>query len=253
MEITDKDFWTAFWDGAKLPQTMDYSFKNDRVIAQSIKAYVPHGGGKKFAAEVGCAPGKWLVFLSKEMGYIPHGYEYLESGVEAARKNLELCGVKEFKVIAADFLAITPPQKYSLVVSLGFIEHFTDADAVFAKHAEFISSGGYLALGLPRFKGINLFFQRIVDKYLALKTLPGHNLAVMEPQVFCRLAQEFGMETIFAGYVGGFEPALFNFNAVKNPFVRLALKLASRACSVLFGAVNSKFTSSYIMAVFRKS
>lgn len=35
MELTEKLFWEKFWNEIKLPQTVDYNFKNDRIIAET--------------------------------------------------------------------------------------------------------------------------------------------------------------------------------------------------------------------------
>jgi hypothetical protein len=36
-EITNRDFWKEYWSNIKLPISVDYNFKNDRVIAEIIK------------------------------------------------------------------------------------------------------------------------------------------------------------------------------------------------------------------------
>lgn len=254
MNKTEKEFWEKFWAELKLPQTVDMGFKNDRVIARTLLDHLPPGEGK-LAAEIGCAPGKWLVFLNKDLGYSVEGYEYVPAAAETARRNLALCGVPgaENAVRVADFFSVSAPARYDLVLSLGFIEHFDDFGGTFGRHLDLVKPGGYLAIGVPRFKGINRLFAALVDVWREPRILPAHNLAVMEPAVFEDEAARRGLRTEFCGYVGGFEPALFDAAAVPWAPLRWALRAALRALGLLLGGINSAFTSSYVMAVFRKA
>lgn len=252
MEKTGKEFWEKFWADLKLPQTVDPSFKNDRVISDVLKENLPRGTGK-VAAEIGCAPGKWLVFLSKEMGYRVEGYEYVQAAAEVSRRNLAACGLPEgsWAVHTADFLSVEAPGKYDLVISLGFVEHFEEFDDIFARHLSMVRPGGYLVLGVPRFKGLNFPLAAFVDIWRRPGILPAHNLAVMEPEVFREAAVRHGLRLKFCDYVGGFEPALFDAAALPFPPLRLAFKALLRICGLIFRG-NSFLASSYVMAVYSR-
>lgn len=254
MNKTEKEFWEKFWGELKLPQTVTMGFKNDRVIARALLDHLPNGGGR-LAAEIGCAPGKWLVFLNKELGYSVEGYEYVPAAADAARRNLALCGVpgSENAVRATDFFAVNTPDRYDLVLSLGFIEHFDDFSGTFGRHLDLVKPGGYLAIGVPRFKGLSWFFAALVDIWREPRILPAHNLAVMEPGVFSSEANRRGLITEFCGYVGGFEPALFDAAAVRPAPLRWVLRLALKGFGLLFGKLDSAFTSSYVMTIFKKA
>lgn len=252
MEKTDKEFWEKFWAEVRLPQTVDPAFKNDRVISGVLRDNLPAGAGK-LAAEIGCAPGKWLVFLSREMGYQVEGYEYVQAAADVSRRNLAACGIPdgEWKINTADFLSVEAPGKYDVVISLGFVEHFEDFNDIFDRHLAMVRPGGNLVLGVPRFKGINLPLAAFVDMWRRPAILPAHNLGVMEPEVFREAAAKHGLRLKFCGYVGGFEPALFDASAVPVFPLRLAFKAFLRVCALVF-RFDSYLTSSYIMAVFSK-
>lgn len=253
-ETTEKTFWEKFWSELKLPSVVDPDFKNDRVIAEALKKHVPHGCQKSVAVEIGCAPGKWLVFLHKEMGYRVEGYEYLKAAADASIRNLELSGAAagDFNIHAADFLEVEAPEKYDLVLSLGFVEHFTGFEDIMRRHFEIARPGGYVFVGIPRLKGINRIFAGFVDRWRKPGMLESHNLGIMEPEIFSALAGKLRARVVFAGYQGGFEPALFDTDAIIPAPLRLMMKVVLKIAGFLLGRVNNGFTSSYVIAVYEK-
>ncbi len=253
MEITNKEFWAEFWRKVAVPQVVDRNLKNDRVISKMIEVYVPKADGKRNAIEIGCAPGKWLVFFNKEMGYCVDGIEYVEAAIEKTILNLKINGIKEdqFNIYVADFLKWNKTKEYDVVFSLGFIEHFDDYKNVMDAHLKLLGKKGYLIIGVPRFKGINYFLQRTIEAFSNVKLIDNHNLKVMDVERFKQYGLDRNLEPIFIGYVGGFEPALFPINEVKNLFVRFFIKAMNKMFSILFGKVNSKFTSSYLMSIYK--
>ncbi len=254
MEITDKEFWTNYWGNITIPVTVDYQLKNDRVIAQTIKKHVPSATDRRWAIEVGCAPGKWLIFLNKELNYNVVGYEYVAPAAEKTVQNLlsQNISTDHFKIITGDFNKDTLQGAYDLVVSLGFIEHFTDLDAVLAKHLKILNEKGYLVIGVPNFKGINYPIQKIVDRYLADKMLPHHNLDAMDVNRYLDFARDYKLDPLFVGYVGGFERGLFDVNAITNTPLRILMKIMMRSLTFLFGRSKSSFFNGYMIAILRK-
>jgi 2-polyprenyl-3-methyl-5-hydroxy-6-metoxy-1,4-benzoquinol methylase len=251
---TEKSFWQNFWGKTKLPQKVDYNFKNDRVIANTISKYIVKQEFNKSAIEIGCAPGKWLVFLNKELGYLVDGIEYVESAVEATNKNLILCEVDKshFNITEMDFLKEEGNKKYDLVLSLGFIEHFINFDEIFKKHYNYLKEGGYLIIGFPNFRGLNYCIQKTIDSYSELQLIKNHNLEIMSVNVLKKLALDNNLKIQFLNYIGGFEPALFGYNAMKNSTMRYLIKKIIALSTVLFGNRNYSFSSSYILGIFKR-
>jgi 2-polyprenyl-3-methyl-5-hydroxy-6-metoxy-1,4-benzoquinol methylase len=255
MEITNKQFWNAFWEGIKLPQRVDLNFQNDAIIAKYIKAYVPKGNEKKTMLEIGCAPGKWLVFFYEALSYCVKGYEYVEIAANKTIENLIMNQVPRtcFNVTIADFQKLEDPQMYNVVLSLGFVEHFNDFVHILEKQLAMVKENGYLIVGVPNFLGINAIIQRLIDPYLKDKILPTHNSKAMVKKIHSRFARDHNLQVLFNDYIGGFEPSLFEFNAVPNVVLRKALKavtvlLASRFVRKL----NNNLISGYLLSIFRK-
>jgi len=251
MKITEKQFWDNFWGDIKLPVKVDYKFKNDRVIANLIKKFIPINHESETMIEIGCAPGKWLVFFNKELNYKVIGLEYLESAAQKTRDNLVLSEVSNFEIINADFFDYKKPEQYNVVCSLGFVEHFTDWESVLDKHIEMCQRLGYIVIGFPCFKGINYYLQKILDKYIDQPLIPSHNLKIMDLKTVKKYVDECNVDLLFLNYIGGFEPALFDVR-VGNKFLSLFFKIIIKGLSIIFGNFNSKYTSSYIMLVIKK-
>jgi 2-polyprenyl-3-methyl-5-hydroxy-6-metoxy-1,4-benzoquinol methylase len=252
--ITDKEYWDDFWKMTTLPQTVDYGFSNDCAIADFIKKNIPAGFSTKNALEIGCAPGKWMVFLAKELHYIPEGCEYLHSAVIATEKNLKMNGLENPMIHEGDFLAFDfGEHTYDLVISLGFIEHFADPESVIKKMTKILRHNGILVIGIPKFSGINYFFARHVDKTIKNKLLPRHNMRIMNCRFFREISDVFSLTPINISCIGAFEPALYDISNTplwfKAVFHLSTLLFHNRLCRVL----NAEFYSSYILAAYRKT
>jgi len=255
MKLTDKDFWNNFWDNIGLPNRISNDLKLDRAISETIKNYIPKVNFNKKVLEIGCAVGKWLVFFYEELNYTIHGIEYLEPGVKKTIENFEKCQIssKSYKVINEDFSISRIDEKYDIVMSLGFIEHFKDPISLLDKHLFILKEDGFLIIGVPNFTGINKYLQKNVDKYLEPqeKILSTHNLTTMKKEFFIEYAKNRELDLVFMSYIGGFEPTLFNFNPIKKKIWRIIMVVLTTIISKLFReSKNSKF-SGYLFIIMK--
>ena len=161
MELTEVEFWDKYWANVKLPSKVDLDFSFERCLAETLKRALPDVHGE--VLEVGCAPGKWLAFMSDEFGLKPSGIEYSEAGMNATFRNFEALGLEVGEIQAGDFFKIEPDRQYDVVMSYGFIEHFTDVDEVVELHLRWLKPGGILILGVPNFRGIYSFLQGVLE------------------------------------------------------------------------------------------
>jgi len=250
LNLTEVVFWENYWKGIKLPVKVDYNFSFDRSLAQALSKYAPLKGR---AFEVGCAPGKWLAYVAESAGLEVGGIEYSDAGAVATLENLKLMGIKTDSVISGDFFLVEPNNVYDVVMSFGFIEHFDNVDDVVRKHLSWLKPGGILILGVPNFSGLNGLVQSILDKEI----LDKHNLNIMNLAYFKQLAIECNLDPLFVDYIGSFEPALaipkYRFGNPIQIFTR-AILFGIRILRKFkfFDHLNSKYFSSYILAVYRK-
>jgi SAM-dependent methyltransferase len=254
-DLTDSSFWDGYWGSFSLPNTIDERHSFDRTLADGLRRVLARASGD--VLEVGCAPGRWLAFLSRELGLHVSGIEYTTEGAAATRRNLQLLGIPYGDVRDADFFAVAPSPVYDVVVSFGFVEHFSNVATVFERHAAWLRPGGRLVIGVPNFAGVHGTLQRILDpSVLAL-----HNVSIMSTERLASLGEEAGLETQSVEYLGSFEPSLPISRAGVHGVGELLAKIVLRlGCfirrSPLIGratdAFNGPHISSYILASYRK-
>lgn len=250
-DLTNQDFWIHYWSNLQLPISVDEGFKNDHVIAQEILNAIPVNPNFH-ALEIGCAPGKWLSFLARKLQCKVTGIEYVSLAADKTVENLTLQNIKNFEIITGDFFKYTTEKKYDIVLSLGFIEHFDNFEAVLEQQLSLVATNGYLIMGIPRFVGMNYYMQKLIDKNIINKLLPAHNLKTMNLEIYERFGKKHGLKILSNKYIGGFERGLFPVAEIKNSPYRVFCKVIMRVLDLFFGNINSNYSSSYQIAIFQK-
>lgn len=215
----------------------------ERVLAEALLVHAPAPAGTD-VLEIGCAPGKWLLFYAERFGTRPAGIEYTELGVSLTRRNLAEAGI-EGDIVHGDFFAVEP-RAADVVLSLGFIEHFADVEGAFTRHLEFLRPGGTLVIGVPNFRSLLGAVQRWADpEHLGL-----HNLGAMIPELYRRLADENGLTVVWQGYLDGLDPAILKLRRRSALPVIVALEqLHRRGVSA---AWRRPKLNAYLLTVFRR-
>ena len=223
------------------------SFSNDRVIAETILKYSPFDKTKD-ALELGCAPGKWMVFLNQKCGFRVDGIEYVKAAADTTRNNLEINGIADSHVYEGDFMTVPIGRKYDTVLSLGFLEHFENPKVIMRKSLELLKSRGRVIIGVPNFRGINYCIAKYLDSRKNL--LSNHNIKVMDLGFFKKQALDYGLKIDYCGYLGGFEPALFDISS-HSYCMRVILAVIFRFLrAVSWNPVMKPFFSGYMLAVY---
>ncbi len=252
MELTKKQYWDAFWNKIEIPKKVDLSFPNDFYITRILNRYLTKNE-TKIAFEVGCAPGKWLIYLAENFGYRVEGCEYLESASKKTNDNLEMCSISNFHIYTSDFLDFNPDKKYDVVLSLGFVEHFSDTDSLCKKHVDILKPGGILIIGIPKFTGINQLIAKFLDNFNEIKIIQEHNLGIMNLNYFNDLGDKIKCKKLFVNTIGGFEPALFDISNAPLWFWLCFQLINIFLNNIFFRKLNLGFYSGYIMAVYKKN
>jgi SAM-dependent methyltransferase len=253
--LTDAKFWEDYWGGFSLPDAVDENRSFDRGLAGRLRTLLEGASGG--VLEIGCAPGRWLAFLSREFGLGVSGIEFTADGAAATRRNLELLGVQQADIREGDFLTVAPSPRYEVVVSFGFVEHFTDVEAVIARHAAWVRPGGLVIIGVPNFRGVHGWLQKALDP----EVLARHNLAIMDIDRLAVIGPASGLVTESVVYLGSLEPSLPIAHAGVKGFAEFVAKVALRAVRIVRRAPvigramdhwNNPLVSSYILASYRK-
>ncbi len=174
-----------------------------------LAPYVPSRPGWSLL-EVGSAPGRRLLHLSRRFGCLPFGVDFSAPGVEASRRAFVQAGFDPENVLLADFLLPdfqrARRESFDVVFSIGLVEHFEDARTAVAAHAALVRPGGLLVVAIPNLLGVNRWLTRRFDP----DALDRHNLAIMRRGAFEGLFEGLGLIPLFGGYVGTFPLGLLH-------------------------------------------
>lgn len=242
--LADETFWAEdYLAGVQLPARPDPAMAFERCLAAGLARDAPVSRGRR-VIEFGCAPAKWLVFYAEHFEAQVSGIEYTERGTALSVANLEATGVHG-EIHHADVFEL-PPSEHDLVLSLGFIEHFTDLEAAFTRHVEFLAPGGLLVIGVPNYAGLLGVVQRWTDPaHLAL-----HNLAAMRPDLYSRLAAQHGLTVRSQRYLGGPDPAIIRLGRQRGRLATSPLDIVRRLRAM--DRVNHRLLSSYLLTVLQR-
>ena len=187
--------------------------------------YLPGQPGLK-VLEIGSAPGDHLVRLQERFGFEPYGVEYTKIGVDLNREVFLAHEIDPNNVIHDDFLSEELQQKYEghfdVVISHGFIEHFTNPEPIVSKHLNLLRNDGLLVISIPNVRGINYLLGLVFNR----EVLPMHNLEIMEARGFARLFENQSVIPLFCGYYGIFNFGLTNTtdNILKQSALAVLMK-----------------------------
>lgn len=283
MRLTDRRYWEGLHSGAPAasagePVTRGRRFKDrlkrlagsrlwswtlpydDHLLWHVVLPRYLSGMRGRPAVEIGSAPGRFMVRLADTFGVVPFGVEYTATGATANRAAFAASGYDPAGVIEAD--VFSPEfqagcrERFDVVISRGFIEHFTDpADAV-AAHRLLLRPGGVLVVQIPNLRGIYYPWTWLFNR----EQLPLHNLSIMRLAAFQALFDGPDLTMLQCGYHGTFSFWLFTARPsarVMRHVVRLLL-VAQRGLDVLlrllFGrrGAESAWLSPSLLYVGRK-
>jgi 2-polyprenyl-3-methyl-5-hydroxy-6-metoxy-1,4-benzoquinol methylase len=250
--LTTPEWWDGYWAGTSLPAQLNRSRSSflDAIVT-AFERHLPPDPGVS-ALEVGAAPGRFLAHLHQRFGYQVHGIESSSHGCELLLRNLALLGVPA-QIHHADLfdpqLRVAP---VDIVYSLGLIEHYDDLTAVVAAHLRFLRPGGVLIIGAPNLCGLN----GRVRRALAPSVFDTHRAASTDLRRWRGFERALGLDPLFTGYVGGFEPFLGLERTGGGAWalwmaLRALRRPLSSAAARPLRALNSRLWSGYVLGIYR--
>ena len=203
-----------------------------------LPRYLPQRQGSN-VVEIGSAPGHRLVRLKERFGLTPYGIDYSPVGVELNRDVFADHGIDPSNVIEADFVASELPERYreafDVVLSGGFIEHFTDVGAIVQKHLGLLKPGGCLVVQIPNLRGVNFLLSWLFCR----DVIPLHNLDIMKRENFLALFDARSLEPQFCGYYGMFN--FYMFHTSSGSWMRFPLAVCQKIQPLLNLVFHSVF------------
>jgi hypothetical protein len=138
-----------------------------------------------------------------------------------------------------DFFSYNPKQKFDIVYSFGFIEHFIEYKFVIEQHCKLVNENGILFIAVPNFRGkIQYFLHRLLDK----ENLRRHNIESMELRNWEQSLTENGFEIIQKGYIGSFD---FWIEISKKTYLKILIRKIIVLLIPIFRRILSKPSESY--------
>jgi 2-polyprenyl-3-methyl-5-hydroxy-6-metoxy-1,4-benzoquinol methylase len=158
--LATREFWEELW-GKGSVRTLRYNPERGAFSGMHalLKSLLPRDSRLKLL-EVGCYPGRFMWYFNRCFGYRVEGIDYIGWCCARTRELLSDEGV-EAGIRHLDFLAWEPgeEERWDVVASFGFVEHFEDYPTIIEKHARLVRPGGWLVLEVPNHTG---FYGRLL-------------------------------------------------------------------------------------------
>jgi SAM-dependent methyltransferase len=219
-KLTNKEKWEKTWAGTKLPVIQ----KPIKDLEQLLLNHLPKNDSYSFI-EIGCAPGGWMAYFNKTFGYNVAGVEYASGAAEITMQNLKMLQVNA-EVYKQDFLNFNHQDKFDIVFSAGFIEHFNNVNFVTEKVCNLASR--YVVTIVPNLFGINGFISKTIRPDVFKEHIP------IELKDLEDMHSQNGIKTLFCDYIGGIKIIML---AAHTPFFEKH-KLVAKYFNLPFRSVN---------------
>jgi SAM-dependent methyltransferase len=236
----------SYWDGSYDGVSPFISGEKD-AVREWILRHVPEAREGDACLEAGCYPGRYLAALG-EIGYELHGID-MTPRVEELPGFFREQGYRTGEFVCGDFLTYSPGRKYQVVLSLGFIEHFTDWESVLESHVRLVDDGGLLILETPNFLG---GFQNWLHRTFDEENYRRHHVPAMDVNAWATRLEASQFEILHAGYFGGWQ---YWVEWNKRPFLKKAALRALRLLSIPLKMIlpnESRFYAPYGGLVARR-
>ncbi len=170
-------------------------------------------------AEIGCAPGKYLLWCAIAGRTEVSGIEYAPKSWQATVELFRAMGVSA-DIRREDFFETSfKPESFDVVYSIGLIEHFTGAKLVevVKKHVDLLKHGGKAIIMVPNLHDI----YGAIFKRLDRATYETHNIEMMTIDAMLALAP-LGTTATAYNY-GSLSPWTVVYDGPKTMLSRLAM------------------------------
>ena len=181
--LTEVEHWDKAWLKSPRPRLPSSLLVGTLNLKRLLRAHVKPGA--RFL-EIGCAPGKILVWVEKVLRAIVTGVDYSKSGFEVAQALFDALDAEGDLICEDIFSHPFKPGSFDVVYSAGVIEHFDDPRKIVRIHVDLLKPGGKAVITVPNFGGL---YGRLLG-YCDPENLALHNLRIMTPAALRQLAPE---------------------------------------------------------------
>jgi len=233
-----------YWDNGYQNLTLIYN--EDSILFKDIfeKFLKPNGS----CFEIGCYPGKYLIYLGKKFNYTVNGIDRTPFIRDRLPSFVNSEKVKIGQFFNEDFFQFHTSKTYDVVYSFGFIEHYSDLDMVIEKHINLVKPSGILILACPNFTGGQYLFHRIFDS----ENLNRHFVDTMSLPRWREILKRNNMEKLYDGYYKTME--FWTESYPQNKISRNVLNIIQRASNIIDCHIQipNRWFSPYMISVSKK-
>lgn len=243
MRLTDKDFWV------ENSNDEIYLDLNSDGMAEFLKKYIPKSTEKAKAFEFGIYPGNYLNIIASK-GYQIYGIDYhprLSDMLIERSKKISISNILNDDINTLK----SNVNKYSLVYSIGFIEHFSNWEEILDLHVKLTEKGGTLIITCPNFRTLN---QRIYHLLWDFKSYKKHYIPSMNAQKWKEILVKNDFEIIYNGYFGGtyFWNEQKNMSVLNRSLSNFYIKFILYIKSLLIVKLRSNFAFNCFCGIVAK-
>jgi trans-aconitate methyltransferase len=245
--LTDQNYWEKYYSKSETTKKSIAGIVSVYDNYWDILISENQNKNQKTIIELGGYPGRYLAYLSDKFNLIPTCLDFNSDTVKV-KESMDAFEIKDYKIIQADILNFNPTEKYDLVISNGFIEHFDDYEKVLKNHTNYLKEGGTMLIMIPNKRGLRRYYGYLVD----YKNLKAHNLKCMKKDTFEKFANKNNLKLLKNEYFGAFPYSV-------HQKLNLPQKVIYGISRLFFKKVNpyleknpSKYYSSAIVAIFKK-
>jgi len=225
----------------------DYELRYDETLIlfkDLFHKYLPKNGK---CIEIGCYPGNYLIYLGKKFNYEVSGIDKTPY-IERLRPYFEKNDVKIGNIFFDDFSTFSTNEKYDVVCSFGFIEHFENTEEIIKKHISLLETSGICIISSPNFRKIQYILHYLLDK----QNMDRHVTDSMNLKRWRTILEENDMEILHCGY---YETACFWTDSSNQNYLQ---KYCSKIISIIFTHINNHiyypnpYSSPHMICISRK-
>jgi 2-polyprenyl-3-methyl-5-hydroxy-6-metoxy-1,4-benzoquinol methylase len=208
----------------------------------------------KKCLEIGAFPGSNLGYLAKKFLFKPTALDFLDN-IGFIEANMKYNGIENCKIIKEDFIHWEPVEKYDVVCSHGFVEHFENYEEIIKKHVQTLNQNGILFISVPYLKYFQLWIREVLytkEKFDSI--MKAHNLNIMNLKRLKGILVDLGLEILFAKYIRGMTiwfPANPETIQMEKIYIYNNLKLIEKVVNK-FG-ISNRFISPEILIVAKNT
>lgn len=213
-KFTEQSDWENYWRNQEI---VPY----ERLFIEHYLQFLPKQGK---LIEIGGFPGKFAGYFKTKFDYEVTILDYVLFP-ETVRNVEKAYGLPEGSIqeVKADFFNYQSPEKFDVVTSVGFIEHFDDTALVLKKHVDLMKPGAALLVTLPNFAGVNGWVQKFFDP----RNYAIHNIKSMDIRLLKDIMGRLGMSRFTVEYHG--KPTIWlEADAPVRPVVRNLLMFMAK-------------------------